>query len=82
MTKCSSKKQAPRWVASKISESDLTKAREEGFLAESAEIIFPSDEIIPRPQDGYRLMFLALLLCGFSIPVHEFLRGLLFVYGV
>jgi hypothetical protein len=27
-------------------------------------------------------MFLAFLLCGFSLPAHEFLRGLLFVYGV
>jgi hypothetical protein len=27
-------------------------------------------------------MFLAFLLHGFSLPAHEFLRGLLFVYGV
>jgi hypothetical protein len=27
-------------------------------------------------------MFLAFLLCGLSLPTHEFLRGLLFVYGV
>jgi hypothetical protein len=27
-------------------------------------------------------MFLAFLLCGLSLPAHEFLRGLLFVYGV
>jgi hypothetical protein len=27
-------------------------------------------------------MFLAFLLCGLSFPTHEFLRGLLFVYGV
>jgi hypothetical protein len=27
-------------------------------------------------------MFLAFLLRGFSLPAHEFLRGLLFVYGV
>jgi hypothetical protein len=27
-------------------------------------------------------MFLAFLLCGISFPAHEFLRGLLFVYGV
>jgi hypothetical protein len=27
-------------------------------------------------------MFLAFLLCGLSCPAHEFLRGLLFVYGV
>jgi hypothetical protein len=27
-------------------------------------------------------MFLAFLLCGLSFPAHEFLRGLLFMYGV
>jgi hypothetical protein len=27
-------------------------------------------------------MFLAFVLCGFSLPAHEFLHGLLFVYGV
>jgi hypothetical protein len=27
-------------------------------------------------------MFLAFLLCGLSLSAHEFLRGLLFVYGV
>jgi hypothetical protein len=27
-------------------------------------------------------MFLAFLLRGFSLPAHEFLRGLLFVYSV
>jgi hypothetical protein len=27
-------------------------------------------------------MFLAFLLCGLSLPTHEFLRGLLYVYGV
>jgi hypothetical protein len=27
-------------------------------------------------------MFLAFLLCKFSLPTHEFLRGLIFVYGV
>jgi hypothetical protein len=27
-------------------------------------------------------MFFAFLLCGLSLPAHEFLRGRLFVYGV
>jgi hypothetical protein len=28
------------------------------------------------------MMFLAFLLHGFSLPAHEFLRGLLFVYDM
>jgi hypothetical protein len=56
--------------------------REEGFQAESADVRFPSTEIIPAPPEGYRVMFLAFLLRGFSFPAHKFLRGLIFVYGV
>jgi hypothetical protein len=68
MPKHSTKKQAPGWTASKISEADLTKAKAEGFLAVSVEIIVPSTEIIPQPQERYRVMFLAFLLRGFSLP--------------
>jgi hypothetical protein len=39
-------------------------------------------ERIPKPPSGFRVMFLAFLLCGLSFPAHEFLRGLLFVYAV
>jgi hypothetical protein len=49
---------------------------------ESAEVIFLSTEVIPAPPPGFRVMFLAFLLHGFSLPAHEFLRGHLFVYGV
>jgi hypothetical protein len=45
-------------------------------------VIFPGDERIPSPPKGYRVMFLAFLLRGLSLPAHEFLCGLLFVYGV
>jgi hypothetical protein len=34
------------------------------------------------PSSGFRVMFLAFLLRGLPFPAHEFLRGLLFVYGV
>jgi hypothetical protein len=46
------------------------------------EIIFPRDKAVPALPAGYRVMFLAYLLRGLSLPAHEFLRGLLFVYGV
>jgi hypothetical protein len=62
-------------------EADLKKVNKEGFLAESTEVIFPSTKVIPTPS-GFRVIFLAFLLCGFSLPAHEFLCVLLFVYGV
>jgi hypothetical protein len=82
MTKKGSSSVATKWVPSSFEESDLKKAKKEGLLPESASIIFPSDERVPKPPSGYRVMFLAFLLCGLSLSTHEFLRGLLFVYGV
>jgi hypothetical protein len=61
---------------------DLVKARKEGFLAASAEVIFPSTGIICHPQPGFRVIFLAFIFSGLSRPAHEFLCGLLFVYGM
>jgi hypothetical protein len=82
MAKKKSGNTATSWVPSKFEESDLTKAQREGFLVGGEQVIFPSTERIPKPPSGYRVMFLAFLLHGLSLPAHEFLRGLLFVYGV
>jgi hypothetical protein len=57
-------------------------AHVDGLIADGDYVIFPSTERVPKPQSGYRVMFFAFLLCGLSFPAHEFLRGLLFVYGV
>jgi hypothetical protein len=82
MAKKGTKKQALGWIPSSFDDTDLKKAKREGFLSESAEIIFPRDEAIPSPPAGFWVMFLAFLFRGLSLPVHEFLHGLLFVYDV
>jgi hypothetical protein len=82
MAKKNTKKQALGWTSFAFEEADLKKAEKEGFLAKSTEIVFPSTEAIPAPPAGFRVMFLAFLLRGFSLHAHEFLCGLLFVYGV
>jgi hypothetical protein len=60
----------------------LDKAKVDGLVSNKDSIIFPITELIPKPSSGYRVMFLAFLLCGLSLPAHEFLHGLLYVYGV
>jgi hypothetical protein len=82
MTKKKSASMATKWVPSEFEESDLNKAKKEGFLAGAASIVFPGTKRIPNPLSDYGVMFLAFLLCGLSLPAHEFLHGLLFVYGV
>jgi hypothetical protein len=82
MTKKKSGSTATKWVPSEFKESDLNKAKRERFLTGAAPIVFPGTERIPKPPSGYQVMFLAFLLRGLSLSAHEFLRGLLFVYGV
>jgi hypothetical protein len=69
-------------VPSAFTQKDLDKARADGLVSDEDEVIFPSAERIPKPRDGFRVMFFAYLLRGLSLPAHEFLHGLLFVYGV
>jgi hypothetical protein len=70
------------WVTSAITKKDVEKARADSLISASDSVKFPSTKRIPQPPSGYRVMFLAFLLRGLSLPAHEFLHGLLFVYGV
>jgi hypothetical protein len=70
------------WVPSEFKQTDLTKAQADGLIANGDQVIFPSTERIPKPLSDFQVMFLAFLLRGLSFPAHDFLRGLLFVYGV
>jgi hypothetical protein len=57
-------------------------AKADSLISNKDSIIFTTTERIPKPSSGYRVMFLAFLLHGLYLPAHEFLRGLLYVYGV
>jgi hypothetical protein len=73
---------AMSWVPSTFMQKELDKAKADGLVSNNHSIIFPSTERISKPPSGYRVMFLAFLLRGLSLPAHEFLRGLLYVYSV
>jgi hypothetical protein len=70
------------WVPTEFKQTDLNKAQADDLIADGDQVIFPSTEHIPKPPSRFRVMFLAFLLRGLSFPAHEFLHGLLFVYGV
>jgi hypothetical protein len=82
MGKSNATNASTNWVPFEFKQTDLTKAQADGLIADGDQVIFPSIERIPKPPSGFRVMFLSFLLCGLSFPAHEFLRGLLFVYGV
>jgi hypothetical protein len=73
---------ATSWVRSAITQKEVEKARTDGLISTGDSIKFPCTERIPQPPSGYWVMFLAFLFRGLSLPAHEFLHGLLFVYGV
>jgi hypothetical protein len=58
------KEKATRWVASTFSKADLNKLRAAGHLAAATEVMMPGKEIVPRPQQGFRVMFTEFLFGG------------------
>jgi hypothetical protein len=82
MGKSSTANSTTSWVPSVFQQKDLDKAYTDGLISADDQVIFPSTEWIPKPQNGFQVMFFAFLLRGLSLPAHEFLSGFLFVYGV
>jgi hypothetical protein len=71
------------WVQTKVGDKELSQAEKVGLLKNTpAESLAAGPEIVPRPPPGFRVIFMAFLLRGLSLPPHPFLRGLLFAYGI
>ncbi|KAK1679494.1 hypothetical protein QYE76_040342 [Lolium multiflorum] len=70
------------WERSKISNQDMNLLKRLGFTKKKDALRFPHEESYPKPPMEYRVSFVDHLIRGLSPPIHEFLRGLLFVYGL
>ncbi len=70
------------WERSKISAQDINLLKKLGLSKKKDALRFPSEESYPTPPIEYRVSFVDHLIRGLSAPIHEFLRGLLFVYGL
>ena len=76
-------KKSGSWERSTVRKGDLAHLRRFGLLPSNQEKVrLPGPEVIPRPEPGWRVMFLPFVVRGLSFPAHEFFRNLLFVYGV
>ncbi|KAK1645330.1 hypothetical protein QYE76_063135 [Lolium multiflorum] len=73
---------AAEWERSKISTQDINMLKKLGISKKPKALCFPSEESYPTPPMGYRVSFVDHLIRGLSAPIHPFLRGLLFVYGL
>ncbi|KAK1699487.1 hypothetical protein QYE76_016184 [Lolium multiflorum] len=67
------------WERSKISPQDINLLKKLGISKKQDALRFPSEESYPTPPMEYRVSFVDHLIRGLSAPIHNFLRGLLFV---
>ena len=77
----SSKRKTGDWARSTFNQADVDELNCLELLTRMQYRI-PGNEEIPDPPAGWRVILLSFLFRGLSLPAHEFLRGLLFVYGV
>ncbi|KAK1677906.1 hypothetical protein QYE76_038754 [Lolium multiflorum] len=70
------------WERSKISPQDINLLKKLGISKKPDALRFPSEESYPTPPMEYRVSFVDHLIRGLSAPIHNFLRGLLFMYGL
>ena len=73
------------WTSSSVKEITLTKLRNDGFLppADKLRARAPSaKEVLPEARDNERVLFVDAVHRGLGFPLHDFVRGLVYAYGV
>lgn len=79
------KKSSGDWTKSSIKEAHFFKLRQRGVLppADQLAVRAPSPkEVLCKPRDDERVCFAEFLPRGFSSPLHDFVGGLMYAYGV
>ena len=70
-------------MASIAKEEDITKLRRAGYLSSDIAHRLPDEgKLIPTPGPHERVVFLPHFLRGLGFPLHPFVRGLMFYYGL
>ena len=70
-------------MASSVTEEDITKLRAAGYLAANIAHRLPAEgQITPTPKSRERVVFLSHFVRGLGFPLHPFVRGLMFYYGL
>jgi hypothetical protein len=71
------------WTTSTITKCDEKKMRSLGLIFdEEGDVRLPGSDSRPDPPVGFTVMFSGFLYRGLSLPAHEFLWCLLFLYGI
>ena len=70
-------------MASSIKKKDIRELREAGYLAKEIAHRLPAKgQIVPTPEPHERVVFLTHFVRGLGLPLHPFVRGLMFYYGL
>src|SRR4051794_32061474 len=76
------KKNLSGWERSKFNQAEHRKLKKLGLFRDEGKMKAPGDEVVPDPPEGFRVIFSDSIIHGLPVHVHEFLHGLLFVYGI
>ena len=68
-------------MASSIQEKDIKKLRATGYLAKKIGHRLPTAGQI-TPELHERVVFLPDFVCGLRFPLHPFVRGIMYYYGI
>ena len=70
-------------MASTVREKDIKKLREAGYLAKKISHRLPTaGQIVPTPEPHERVVFLPHFGRGLGFPLHPFIRGSMYYYGI
>ena len=70
-------------MVSSITEGDIKKLHGAGYLAaDIAHRLLEEGQLIPTPRPHERVVFLPHFLRGLGFPLHPFVPGLMFYYGL
>ena len=70
-------------MASSVAEGHIKRLRKAGYLHNNIAHRLPDEgQLIPTPGPHERVVFLPHFLRGLGFPLHPFVRGLMFYYGL
>ena len=70
-------------MVSSVTEGHIKKLRKAGYLSNDIVHRLPEEgQLIPTPRPHERVVFLPHFLRGLGFPLHPFVRGLMFYYGL
>ena len=70
-------------MVSSVKEEDITELRAAGYLAKEIAHRLPAQgQVVPTLKPNERVVFIPHFLRGLGFPLHPFVRGLMYYYGI